>query len=466
MKRSADWEEHFAKLSPREQQRARRATLPKLDRLPSEMLYPTTGWLGDYVLLYQESEAPLGWHFWSGVGLLSIVAGRNLYWDRGNYFLLLNHYLFLLGASGGRKSTTFECARALWKDVAAQFDEYRPDLPNPVYLSPNRITTERLLKDLTSWMSDSPGRRDTRVLIASDELAALLGKSVKGSDRLADFITETYMGKDDYHDATLSGGDRRATNLVVNCLLASTSSSVRRNITEGMFEEGFMGRLLTIARFREEHGVYPTPLPVDPVARRMLASWLVPWLAHDGEIVVDADAAGRAWYDEWYRAHRAPGPPDDPKLASFWSRKHDHVLRLGGILALADHIGAHREPKDVGDRLIVPHATLLKALEILEDEERRLLGAYAEIGAKDDARDQWRVEHHIEKWCGEHGAWYPHGALHRATLHVAGTRFRFAEMMQSLVEQGVVERYDRPAGPKGGRPAVFYKPATLDLPRP
>jgi hypothetical protein len=456
--RSPEWQAAFDTLSEREQRRALAAPVPVANRLPGEKLYPVTGWLADYVLLYQESEAPLGWHFWSGVALLSVVARRNFYWDRGNYFLLLNHYLFLLGASGGRKSTTFNCARDLWSDVELLYG----DGIEPVYVSPNRITTGRLLKDLTNWATALPNRRDTIVFIANDELASLLGKAVQGSDRLADFVTDAYMGKDRWKDSTLSGGDRELRNLAVTCLLASTASSVRRNITEGMFEEGFMGRLLTIARFGEQHGVYPTPQPVDPAMRRMLAGRLHRWLSLDREIVVVPDREAAAWYDEWYVRHHTAGPPSDAKLASFWSRKHDHMLRLAGVLALSEEI-AHREPADLGDRLVVALPTLLKALEVLEDEERRLPAAYAEIGAKEEARDQWRVEELLRRWCEQHEQWYPHGELHRNTLYITGTRRRFGEIMESLVEQGVVEQRTVPTA---GRPGVFYKPTGLRFPEP
>src|SRR5262245_7555676 len=61
--------------------RALRSTPPILQRHPHEEIYPTTGWLGDYLLFTQEMEAPLGWHFWCGAVLLGLVARRNFYID-------------------------------------------------------------------------------------------------------------------------------------------------------------------------------------------------------------------------------------------------------------------------------------------------------------------------------------------------------------------------------------------------
>lgn len=462
------WIEQLTKLSTPDMRRALRSRPVALNRKAGETLYPIDGWLGAYLLYTQETEAPLGWHFWCGAALLSIVARRNFYWDRGRYYLFLNQYVLLLGASGLTKSTTVNQATGVFDELVEIAKSGSVVGLDPIYKSPERITAARLLQDLSNWAKTYVGsstRRDTILFVVSDELATLLGRDVKGSDQLADLLTDIYMGKRTHRDATILGGDRTLVNVASTCLLATTADSARRNITENMFSEGFMGRVVTVPR-SEPHDRYPTPPSADPVTRRLLAEQLAPWLLIDQEIELRIDANTNAWYESWYYAHRAQAP-QDPKLNAFWNRKADHMFRLAGVLKLAQLAGC---PPDVVDQVrkdgsvLVELALFELALHILEDEERRLPEALSNIGAKEEARELWRLEAHLQSWCRQHQQWYPRGMLHRNTLHISGSRFKFAEMMASLEEQGVIDAHV--VVDTGGRPAWYYKPREHDMPKP
>lgn len=468
--RTADWVRTVLGLSRPDLRRAFYARPAPLQRLADEMLYPEDGWLGAYLLWTQETESPLGWHFWAGVVLLSLVARRNFYWDRGRYFLFLNHYVFLLGESGLRKSTTYEQAMEVYDrmlEIASAGQAFPVD---PIYRTPQRITPERMLADLSRWATNDPtnNRKDTIVFVPSDELAGLLGRDIKGSDRLANLLTEVYGGKRTYQDSTLTGGDRKLTNLQVSCLFASTPDSVRRAITESMFTEGLMGRVVTVKR-DTPHGYYDTPPPSDPVQCTLLAEALVPWLQIAEEVELRMSEDARKWFKDWYvethRAHR----PDDPKVRSFWSRKHDHLLRLAGVLQLSQLIGCPRDVLDETVRrglVIVDMPVIAKALAILEDEERRLPEAFADVGADDEARKLWKLEAYITTWYRDKKVPIPHSVLLRNTLSYNGGALGMKLMIETLIGSGVIEIPKENRGPKVGTAYRPVKPVVEEVDQP
>lgn len=454
--RNEMWFDKLFRLPVPEIRRALRTRPTLLNRRDFEELYPTDGWLGAYLLYCQESEAPLGWHFWCGVALLSVVARRNFYWDRGRYFLFLNHYVFLLGQSGLTKSTTIGQTMGIFEEVQAIMAE--AEGRDSFYQSPERITPERLLVDLSNWTFAVTGapRRDTILFMVSDELSTLLGKDVKGSDRLANFLTDIYMGKRSFRDSTIVGGDRKLTNVACTCLFASTASAVRRAITDSMFSEGFMARVITAPRkLVDRHGEYSTPPPTDPVIRRMLSEQLVPWVALDREIELRLTDDARKWFDEWYREHRDK-PPDDEKLIAFWQRKPDHMNRLAGILKLSQIIGnppaAFEEVRNAGV-LYIDERTMQYALRLIEDEERRLPEAFSQIGAKEESRDVWALQAVIEKHFERTGEPIAHTTLFHNCRHIIKDAPHMMLMLQTLMQMELIEMVRQ-----GNKVKAYYQP--------
>ena len=449
--RSEKWVKTLYTLSGPDFRRALRSKPKPHERTGHEMIYPETGWLGDYLLYCQESESPLGWHFWCGVFLLGLVARRNFYWDRGRYFLFLNHYVFLLGPSGLTKSTTISQAMGIFEEMTqlAQSD----GMLAPIYQSPERITPEKMLVDLSNWAKYAPSqRKDTILCMVSDELATLLGRNVKGADRLADFLTDIYLGKRRFRDSTIVGGDRTLLNVAVSCLFASTASSVRRNITEGLFTEGFMARVVTASRNHDEkHGNYATPPPSDPVLRNHLATALVPWLMLEREVELRLTADATTEYDKWYVYHQSRVPSDE-KIIAFWKRKPDHLHKLMGVLALSEAIEAGIETVQDG-MLEIDSSTFEYALLLLELEEERLPEAFSLIGAKDEAQDILKVQQYIEKKWKDTGEPVPHTQVFHNCRHIIKSGEHLRQIISTLVETEIIRVVQEGRGRR-----LFYRP--------
>jgi hypothetical protein len=462
------WVRKLFGLSEMEVRRALRSRPPKLDRHGYEQVYPTSGWLGAYLLYAQDSEAPLGWHFWCAVAIIGMAARRNFYWDRGRYVLYLNHYLIMLGPTGLKKSTTIDQAVEILKLASAKaVDGQRGPGPDPFYFSADRVTPAALDADLSLWFKSHPDTKDTICAILNDEVATLLGKDVWGSDVLIHFLTAVYGGKAVWRDASIGRGKREMRNLQVSCLFGSTADWVRDSVTNEMMSGGFVGRCVMVPR-DEPHGVYPEPPPADPVTKHVLAESLVPWIGYEGLCECRRSPEASAWFDSWYHDHKAKKPAD-PRLEGWWNRKDDHLHKLAAILRLAELIGC---PPSVFEEVQNEHSLVVgeqhfrEAAKILDEEQARLPKLIAMVGASADARNTEKLLAIIEEYYRVQKVAIPHSMALRKAAHFLGDAWHLDRSLSSLFQQDLIRVQDPGKGEhKRGR---TYLPtwAVLDDAKP
>lgn len=438
--RDVMWVRRLFTLSEMEVRRALRSRPPRLDRHGYERLYPIDGWLGAYLLYVQDSEAPLGWHFWCAVAILGMAARRNFYWDRGRYILYLNHYLIMLGPTGLKKSTTIDQAVEMLKLASAKaIDEQPGGGPDPFYFSADRVTPPALDADLSHWHKAHPDTKDTICGILNDEVATLLGRDVWGSDVMIHFLTAVYGGKSSWKDASIGRGKREMRNLQMTCLFGSTADWVRDSVTNEMMSGGFVGRCVMVPR-EEPHGVYPEPPPADPVVKHTLAESLVPWIGYEGLCECRRTAEATAWFEAWYGEHKSKKPAD-PRLEGWWNRKDDHLHKLAAILRLAELIGSSRETFDevqTSHFLTVELRHFEKAAVILGEEEERLPKLVALVGASIDARNNDKLRAIIEEMYSKTRVPVPHHFVMRKAVHFLGDAWHFERAIETLRQQQLI----------------------------
>lgn len=470
--RPAVWVARVFDLSPIEVRRALRSQPPRLDRHGHETVYPSDGWLGAYLLYAQDSEAPLGWHFWCAAAILGMVARRNFYWDKGRYILYLNHYLMMIGETGLKKTTsimqTVEILRLAAEKASVDGS------PVPFYFSPDRATPEALDADLSAWHKAQPDIADTICAILNDEVVTLLGKNVWGGDKLIHFLTAVYGGQAKYRDASIGRGKREMTNLQITCLFGSAPDWIRDSVTDEMLTGGFLGRCIMVPR-HEPHGIFPEPLPSDPVVKHTLAETLVPWIAMDTLVELRRTPEATEWYNDWYHGHRSKKPAD-PRLLGWWNRKDDHLHKLAAVLRLSEMIGSGKGAVDETRRdgiVAVGVRTFEQAIRILDDEESRLPKLMAMVGASVEARNNERLMGLIEEAYRKTSLPIPHSLLLRKAAHFLGDAWHFDRAISTLAEQDLVI-INQPAVPGVHRRGRTYMPSwasgspTADaaLPRP
>lgn len=439
-------------LNGQEMRRALKVKPYEVYRYPDEQLYPRTGWLGAYLLYTQESENPMGWHFWAAVTLLASVFRNTLYWDRGNYFLPINHYTLILGETGLTKSTVLGAATDILERLnefikeRGEFDHSIRD--REIYVSANQITPEKLMEDLGSrYYNQAEGSRvkikkaPAHGLIASDELVEMLGRNKKGSDRMVAFLTSVYGGKREYKSLTVSHKDRILEDVMVNCLFATTEDWMRTDITDSLFGGGTMGRFMVVQR-KEANRRYFKARPFDPVVASSLARMLVPWALNENKIELTwTPEAHQVFEDQYLAAERASH--GDEKMKGYHRRKVDHIHKLAAILFLSDYV--RPDGKGLMEALDRGHLELgmeyLKnAQEIVEDEERRLPDAFAEVGGDQDSRDRTRALELVRTWHGRLRKPITHAKLLRHLKPRMHSR-RLRYILEGLEDEGLVRRH-------------------------
>lgn len=429
------WVRKLLELSEMEVRRAFRSKPPKLDRHGYETIYPEDGWLGAYLLYAQDSEAPLGWHFWCSVAVLGMVARRNFYWDKGRYILYLNQYLMMVGETGLKKSTSIDQTTEILRLAAEKYVDGHPQQPpDPFYFSPDRVTPEALDQDLSLWYKTHPNATDTIAAILNDEVVTLLGKNVWGGDKIIHFLTAVYGGKATYKDASIGRGKREMNNLQISCLFGSAPDWIRDSVTTEMLTGGFLGRCVMVPR-HDPHGIFPEPLPSDPVMKHTLAEALVPWISYEGLCECRRTDEATEWYNSWYHEKHRRKKPADPRMLGWWNRKDDHLHKLAAILRISEMVGAGAgafTTVQESHTLTVDVRHFEAAVKILDDEEARLPKLIAMVGASIDSRNNERILANIEEWYNQRRTPAPHSDILRKSMHFIGNAWHFERAIDTL----------------------------------
>lgn len=357
--------------TPREMRMALRSTgdIPEpRPRAADEAVYPTSGWISDYMDLHSHVEAPYAFHFWCAVAVLAACARRNFYVEWNMYPVYANHYIMLVQPSGGGKSVaTIGQSEKMVRLVNAELQgSHGSDIEFPgVTLHAGAGTPE----GFCDRVAIQPGRTESTGMIINDELITLFGDKQGSGDRWVSTLTNFYT-KEEFEDSYRTQKTRTFRNVAITTLFGTTQDWLRKEFTAASLANGWMARLLYVERGETEL-VYPFPPPVDPVARRRLAREAAELcLGDDQELGLTSDA--HAWYDHWYReVYKPKGRTLEPIMKSWHNRLRTHVVKLALVLALSERPRATQ----------VTLAHLEHAAAILAVEEERLPHAFAGLTA-------------------------------------------------------------------------------------
>lgn len=403
--------------SPREMRMALRSTgeVPEpRPREPDEAVYPTSGWISDYMDLHSHVEAPYAFHFWCAVAVVAACARRNYFVEWNMYPVYANHYIMLVQPSGGGKSVATigqaeKMVRLVNEDLRGAHGD---DVEFPgVTLHAGAGTPE----GFCDRVAIQPGRTESTGMIINDELITLFGDKQGASDRWVSALTNFYT-KEEFEDSYRTQKTRTYRNVAITTLFGTTQDWLRKEFTAASLANGWMARLLYVDR-GETDLVYPFPPPVDPVVRRRLAREVAALcLASDQEVLLTDDA--HSWYDNWYRGDYKPrGRTLEPIMKSWHNRLRTHVVKLALVLALCERPRAKE--------LTVAH--LEQAAAILAVEESRLPKAFAGLTAPEQVDQLERLLTIMRA----------HGRTQWRKLMKNGHRIGSTREIRELVEAGI-----------------------------
>lgn len=414
-------------------------------RLKGEEHFPRTGWLGKYLLWCQESEAPLGWHFWCGVAALGAAARRNLWYNYREFIFYLNHFLLLIGPSGQGKNIAISrhmdlLRRANTTLEALEIPEDRRITLFPEMGTPEKFIEKMATKPLTEMDAQKAYRDPVRwteavCVLANEEVSTLLGKeSHRGGGQWVRIMT-AISGGEDWHNTTICRGDETLRKPALTFIGGSTPDWLKFSVTEEMFSGGFMSRCVVLPRDDiRRKALYPGVK--DPITANELAEYLVKLATHDPmemSATPEADELAQAWWDGTAR-----DMGNDPAMIGWESRRKIHLFRLACVLAISER------------RFVVSEADFRKAMEIIEYEERFLPGILAELSESKESE----VVNKVLGYLTRQGQWVSKSDLGKACHRWVPTAEKMKPIMDTLLQRQVVEKQTRGVGSKLG---IWYR---------
>jgi hypothetical protein len=274
--------------------------------------------------------------------------GRKCYLDKGYYRLYPNLFTILVaGSARCRKSTAINIGVGLLEKVTG------------ARVVSGKITPERFIDEI----APEPGSVPPSILVHSSELSVFLTKQQYG-EPLISILTDMYDCPDSWSYKTKNKGEQNLKDLFLCIIAASTPDSIASSIPQTALTEGFASRVLFVF---QEDTEKRNALPELTLEERELKIELISELAeiHQMRNAFALDKEAREWYISWYAEAR---PPEDKRLEGMFARRHDHLLRLGMILAAS----FHRQTIEIND---------LQAADMaLNDIEKLTPFALREIG--------------------------------------------------------------------------------------
>lgn len=370
-------------------------------------------WLEAFCSFASNTESPQMYFQWAALVFLGCALRRNIWIERPLYRDYPNLYVILVSPPGvTRKSTACD-----WG-----YDTIVKHVP-AISKYTGRITTEALIDRLSALnaCADNPAvlAPNPSLFLYASELSTLLKKMPKGCYPLLDFLTAVY-GSGSFKSATKGGGEKSLNNICISLLGATTVSGMRDLIGEDGEEGGFTSR--TILVYQDECIAKPWA-SMSSMSNSEVIADLINDLNHiselQGEMIVPAKV--KRWFDTWYLPYRKGAIPTE--LRYYWSRRHDHLLKVAMLLAVAER-----------DDLVLQIQDLEKALSMLLEVEKHMYKAYSSIGETTESK----ILNLILAYMKEQGGSIGHSKLLRKFQHKIKNATEFKSILSRLAESNLI----------------------------
>lgn len=374
-------------------------------------MWPTKGWLADYLRYTAGHEAPTEFHFWNGVTAIGSVLQRRVWVDKGYYRVYPNHYVVLVSPPGAcrRSVSTNIVMRLLRKTQQAT-------------VISEKVTPEGLVATLetTGLKIESVSRivLNCSALIHAPELSVFLGRQQYNEGMIA-LLTTLYDCPDEWTYITRTKGEISLRNVSLSILGTTAPDWLAEAIPQIAFGGGYLSRNIFVGR-DETDRIFPIPAVPDQELGDDLVSRLSSFTRAEGPFAFSTPAA--SWYDRWYRKNRHPAI-EDLRLSGYYERKQDHLLKLALILNVTCK----------ADNLLCVE-DLENALALLDYLEPRLPDTFRHIEATAIGRSHQRVIQQI----GRSGGRITHSLLLRRLRNWMNAK-QLKEVVETLKEAGLID---------------------------
>lgn len=296
--------------------------------------FPERSWIREYLeMINNMTEAPWLFHIMGAFAAMGAIFGRSTRLPWGTYTLYGPCHVLWLGPSGCGKTQSFGLALDVIKCANPSLVVVKNEA------TPVGIITrvgDNLLK-LEEDAALGGMALDSEFVFAAGEMKTLVNVK-RDSEGLLPMLTDMMDCPATYERTTVARGVDIVSKPTPTAMMCSTQEWLQDMAPTGIFEGGFMSRVIPIVA-RGKARVLPRPKLLDPAkltAMGLKLQKLHRLLTHGGTtpIVFELNPRVMAWYEQWYEAVHA-GPPVDKRLTGWQSRLHAHLLRLAMLLSLS-----------------------------------------------------------------------------------------------------------------------------------
>lgn len=332
----------------------------------------------------RDTEPPLAFHKWTAIGCISSALQRRVYIKWGMDLIRPNLYIILVGPSAQtRKSTALMIGRDLVKSINV-----------PMIGQDN--SPEAVIREIKSHMltyhEGSQVRFQSALACFASELAVFLGRQ---NNEFQAYLTDWYDSPDDWKRTTKHQGIDDITGLCFNLIGAMAPDWIPHIFLPESIGGGFTSRIIFVAEARKAKTVV-NPNKMMPTNGRRTE------LLHDLEMIHTmvgeyylSDAA-ESFYEEWYstddaRVQEGDFPIKDPAFHHYCGRRGTLLKKISMVMAASAREGFVIEKEDIQ-----------KALEAMEEAERKMAGLFASVGRSAVSRQGSLISNYVRD---HKGAW-------------------------------------------------------------
>lgn len=333
-------------------------------------------WLRSYCAFTSTSEAPLDFHFWTGVSTVAACLRRQVWRDELIYKWTPNFYIIFVGPAGiVTKSTTLNIGYKLLQNVPG------------IYFGPDSMTWHGLGKEFekaVEYKTYKNGKGGDEKILMSPLTCSVseLGTFLKPDDKaLISFLTDVWDGKErPFQHRTQDSAGITIENPWLNVIGATTPEWMQTNFPPSLLSEGIGSRIVFVYGDQKRQLVAYPSRAVRPVDFKDIEKKLVDDLIHISKLIGPYTMTETAydWGTQWYTGHnqtRGGAHMASGRYGGYLARKQTHMHKLAMILAACQR-----------DDLIIHRRDLQEAEKILASAETSMIKVFESVGVVDEAR--------------------------------------------------------------------------------